>query len=156
MTEQQEHALAEGLRALAATTRHASASRAVEAEVLAGMRRQPARMPVRAGRAWISVAAALLIAVGAGVWISRTPGATAPAAIVPGGFVDLPGASALPPMESGAIVRVALPVAALPLYGIQIRPDFGSEEVEMDLLIAQDGLPRAIRFADDAETRSTP
>jgi len=155
MTEQQEHALAEGLKALAATTRHASASRAVEAEVLAEMRARPPS--VRTNAAWLPIAAALLIAVGAGVWASRTLEPAKPSAIVPAGFVDVPGASALPPMESGAIVRVALPVAALPLYGIQIRPDFGSDEVEMDLLIAQDGLPRAIRFADDAETsRSTP
>jgi hypothetical protein len=157
MTGQQEHALGEGLKALAATTRHASASRAIEAAVLAEMtRREPT--PLRTSSAWLPVAAALLIAIGSGIWVATQVERTqAVSTIQPAGFVDIPGASALPPMESGAIVRVALPVSALPSYGIQIGPDFGAGRMEVDLLIAQDGLPRAIRFANDSDSsRSTP
>lgn len=154
MTEQQARALAEGLKALAATTRHASASPLVEAAVLAEMGRRPA--PLRTSAAWLAVAAALLIAAGAGVWLAGQAGPVRAATIHPAGFVDIPGASSLPPMESGAIVRVALPVAALPSYGIQIAPDFGVDGVEVDLLVAQDGLPRAIRFVNDSDSRSTP
>jgi len=157
MTEQQERALAEGLRALAATTRHASASRGVAAAVLAEMaRREP--VSARTARAWLPIAAALLMTVGTGVWVARqAEPSRATGTIRPLGFVDIPGAAALPPMESGAIVRVAIPVAALPSYGIQIAPDFGVERVEVDLMVAQDGLPRAIRFVNDSLTsRSTP
>ena len=156
MTDQQGRALAEGLRALAASTRLASASPKVEAAVLAEMARRPAPAR-RTSPAWLPIAAALLLAVSGGIWVSeqavRRPGET----IVPAGFVGLPGAASLPPFESGAIVRIALPVAALPSYGIQIVPDFESERIDVDLLVAQDGIPRAIRFADDTHaSRSTP
>jgi hypothetical protein len=157
VTEQQERALAEGLRALAATSRHASASRGVAAAVLAEMaRREP--VMVRTARAWLPIAAALVLAVGASLWVARQ--AQVPqgiGTIQPAGFVEIPGAAALPPMESGAIVRVAIPVSALPSYGISIAPDFGVGRVEVDLMVAQDGLPRAIRFVNDSNTsRSTP
>jgi hypothetical protein len=156
MTDQHGRALAEGLRALAATTRLASASPNVEAAVLAEMAHRPVRAP-RTSPAWLPIAAALLLAVGGGIWVSeqvvRRPAGT----IVPSGFVGLPGAASLPPFESGAIVRIVLPVAALPSYGIQIVPDFEAERIAVDLLVAQDGIPRAIRFADDTQaSRSTP
>jgi hypothetical protein len=156
MTDQQERALIDGLRALAATTRCASASPAVEAAVLAEMARRPA--PVRrTSPAWLPIAAALLLAVAGGIWVSEQAERRSAGSIVPAGFVSLPGAASLPPFESGAIVRIALPVSALPSYGIQIVPDFESERIDVDLLVAQDGIPRAIRFADDTHaSRSTP
>lgn len=157
MTDQQERALAEGLRALAATTHFASASPKVEVAVLEEMM---ARRPVPARQtspAWLPIAAALLLAVGGGIWVSEQAERRSAGSIVPAGFVSLPGAASLPPFESGAIVRIALPVAALPSYGIQIGPDFESERIDVDLLVAQDGIPRAIRFADDTHaSRSTP
>jgi hypothetical protein len=155
MTDQQERALTDGLRALAATTRYASASPAVEAALLAEMARRPA--PVRrTSPAWLPIAAALVLAVAGGIWVSEQAERRA-GSIVPAGFVSLPGAASLPPFESGAIVRIALPVSALPSYGIQIGPDFESERIDVDLLVAQDGIPRAIRFADDTHaSRSTP
>ena len=156
MTDQQERALAEGLRALAATTRLASASPAVEAAVLAEMARRPAPAR-RTSPAWLPIAAALLLAVAGGIWVSEQAAGRPAGTIVPSGFVSLPGAATLPPFESGAIVRIALPVAALPSYGIQIGPDFDSGRIDVDLLVAQDGIPRAIRFADDTHaSRSTP
>ena len=156
MTDQQERALTDGLRALATTARYASASPAVEAAVLAEMARRPA--PVRrTSPAWLPIAAALLLAVAGGIWVSEQAERRSAGSIVPAGFVSLPGAASLPPFESGAIVRIALPVSALPSYGIQIVPDFESERIDVDLLVAQDGIPRAIRFADDTHaSRSTP
>lgn len=156
MTDQQERALIAGLRALAGTTRHAAASPRVEAAVLAEMARRPA--PVRrTGAAWLPIAAVLLLAVAGGIWVSEQAVRRPAGTIVPAGFVSLPGTASLPPFESGAIVRIALPVAALPAYGLQIGPDFESERIDVDLLVAQDGIPRAIRFADDTHaSRSTP
>jgi hypothetical protein len=63
----------------------------------------------------------------------------------------LPGAGALPPLESGSIVRVSLPITTLPWYGIQIVPDLGRGPVTAELLIAQDGQPRAIRLVNDSD-----
>lgn len=73
-----------------------------------------------------------------------------------GGFLDIPAAAYLPPMESGAIVRTELPLSALPSYGIQIGPEMTTDSVDVDLLVAQDGLARGIRLVNNAHTRSTP
>lgn len=74
--------------------------------------------------------------------------------IRPAGFVQLPGAAALPAFESGEIVRMDIPVASLPAYGIDISSGSGDRPVEADLLIGQDGLARAIRLVKST-TRST-
>jgi len=155
MNDQQERALIAGLKALAATTRTALASAGVEEAVLAEMRRRA--KPAPTSRAWLPVAAALMLATSSGVWLAHRSGPAPRTQIHPSGFVEVPGAAALPPMESGTIVRVALPVTALPAYGIQIIPDFDTYSVEADLLVAQDGMTRAIRLVDDSQTsRSTP
>jgi hypothetical protein len=155
MNEQQERALRAGLEALAATTRDAAAGASVERAVLAEMTR---RTPSRAGiRTWLPLAAALVIASGAGAWVAHTAPAARPAAVRPSGFVEIPGAAVLPPIESGSIVRVALPVTDLPSYGIPIIPELVAGSVEADLFVAQDGHPRAIRLVNETHsTRSTP
>ena len=66
-------------------------------------------------------------------------------------FVALPGASALPEFESGRIVRVEMPLTALPAYGIDLVPDAAPEAVQAEFLIGQDGVPRAIRLAASAQ-----
>ena len=70
------------------------------------------------------------------------------------GFVMLPAALGLPDFESGEIVRMELPLAALPAYGIEIVPDALPSPVEADLLIGQDGQARAIRLVTEARTRT--
>ena len=71
----------------------------------------------------------------------------------PEGFVALPSAAGLPDFESGEIVRVELPLASLPLYGIDIVPDAKAAPVEADFLVGQDGRARAIRLV---RTTSSP
>jgi hypothetical protein len=61
------------------------------------------------------------------------------------GFVPLPAAGGLPGFDSGMIVRVALPTASLPAYGLAITPE-SSHTVNADLLVGQDGQARAIRL----------
>ncbi len=62
--------------------------------------------------------------------------------------MPLPLAAALPDFESGEIVRLGIPVRSLPAYGLEIPPDAppGPVAIQADLLIGQDGLPRAIRL----------
>ena len=62
-------------------------------------------------------------------------------------FIALPEASALPDFESGRIVRIEIPVTMLPAYGLHMVPQAAPADVEADLLVGQDGLPRAIRLA---------
>jgi hypothetical protein len=76
----------------------------------------------------------------------RTPQPRPSRIVRPEGFVALPSAAGLPAFESGEIVRVELPIASLPLYGIEIVPDTRGAPVEADFLVAQDGRARAIRL----------
>lgn len=76
-------------------------------------------------------------------------------------FVTIPSAVGLPDLESGSVVRVELPVAALPGYGVELAPNVLNTTVQADVLVGQDGQPRAIRLitAEEesaADTRSKP
>ena len=64
----------------------------------------------------------------------------------PAAFVTLPSAVGLPEFESGEIFRMQIPLTSLPAYGIEIAPDARGTAVEADLLVGQDGRPRAIRL----------
>ena len=64
----------------------------------------------------------------------------------PAAFVTLPSAVGLPEFESGEIFRMQIPLTSLPAYGIEIAPDAKGAAVEADLLVGQDGQPRAIRL----------
>ena len=69
-------------------------------------------------------------------------------------FVALPTAIGLPALESGRIVRVQFPAAELPAYGFDVTPQPDAGAVEADLLVGQDGQPRAIRFVTlEADSR---
>jgi hypothetical protein len=61
-------------------------------------------------------------------------------------FVRIPSAIGLPELESGTVLRMELPLAALPEYGLDIAPDAVGASVEADILVGQDGQPRAIRL----------
>ena len=61
-------------------------------------------------------------------------------------FVSLPAALGLPTLESGRIVRIEVPTSMLPSLGFDILPDTPQTFVAADVLVGQDGQPRAIRF----------
>jgi hypothetical protein len=91
--------------------------------------------------------------------VSHSPKRVTPApprgedAVTPSGFVALPWTAGLPAFESGEIVRMEVPVASLPAYGIDISSR-ADRPVEADILIGQDGLARAIRLVTNT-VRST-
>jgi len=72
----------------------------------------------------------------------------------PSGFVELPWTAGLPAFESGEIVRMEVPLATLPGYGIDISSGTGNGPVAADVLIGQDGFARAIRLVTST-ARST-
>lgn len=90
----------------------------------------------------LSLAASVLIVVGLSVgWRSDAPkpgappvvaATPAPPANAETGFVVLPGARALPRLESGQVIRMELPSA--------------DGAIQADVLFGQDGLARAVRF----------
>ena len=61
-------------------------------------------------------------------------------------FVRIPSAIGLPELESGTVLRMELPLTALPEYGLDIAPDAMRTSIEADVLVGQDGQPRAIRL----------
>ena len=61
-----------------------------------------------------------------------------------GGFVPWPGALMLPRFESGALMRIDLPVSALPALGF--APPAVGASVQADVIVGQDGMARAIRL----------
>lgn len=65
-----------------------------------------------------------------------------------GGFVTVPGASSLPPFESGSLVRMDLPVSILPSLGMTPPATGRQTEVTADVIVGQDGLPRAVRLVE--------
>ena len=67
-------------------------------------------------------------------------------------FVRIPSALGLPELESGTVLRMELPLTALPEYGLDIAPDAMRTSVEADVLVGQDGQPRAIRLVGIPET----
>ena len=148
MTDQQQRELARGLRALADSTRDMNASARVEAAVLAQMGSAGTAASASPVTRLLPLAAALILAVGGALWTVRS--AHPLRTVSPAGFLALPEAGALPEMESATIVRVSLPVAALPYYGIAIV-DLKADSVLAELLVAQDGRPRAIRFVNDSD-----
>lgn len=163
MNEQQQRVLSAGLKKLAEASRNESASRRVEQAVMEEARRVMLRpgtsIPRPAvDRRWLPLAAALALAVGGALWTARTNVPIAVEGNGPlSGFVALPSAYGLPDMESASIIRVSLPLSALPTYGLSIMPDASGDSVEADLLVAQDGQPRAIRLVNEPQnSRSRP
>ena len=116
--------------------------------------------------AGLASAAAILIAVGLGPALTGRHGSppdpdrpvTRPLASVPRGvqpvaqppneFVMVPGAAMLPAMESGSLVRMDVPVAELTALGLAPPPSNRTGSVKADLIVAQDGLPRAVRLVN--------
>jgi hypothetical protein len=108
-------------------------------------------------RQWAAVAALIATAAsiqiwrfGAGVTVNKVMQTNPSLTAGPAGFVALPGAAGLPDFESGAIVRVELTLASLPAYGVDISRAARNQPVEADLLVGQDGQPRAIRLVTNS------
>lgn len=101
-------------------------------------------------RRWLPIAAAAAVTVLAVALSWRTPAVTPPAATAPqeiaddNGFVAVPYA---PPLAAGEYVRVVrtdLYAAALDRMGISVP--FNSAEFRADVVMGEDGLPRAVRL----------
>jgi hypothetical protein len=65
----------------------------------------------------------------------------------PSEFVMVPGALGLPEMESGSLVRMDVPVTLLPSLGVT-PPANAVAKVRADVIVGQDGLPRAVRLVN--------
>jgi hypothetical protein len=152
-------ALAGQMRTIAATSRHLKAPDRVEARLLSAFRRrapQPLLPKARpATAAWLSAAAALLVA--AGLLITRPPEAPLASTVAPAlaeeeypGFYTLPGA---PPSQVSAdhldMVRLEVPASTLITLGAPISVEDASEAVAADFVFGPDGVARAVRWNEE-------
>jgi hypothetical protein len=51
-----------------------------------------------------------------------------------------------PPFERGQMLRVQLPAAAMQAVGLPVREDHLADPIQADVLVGEEGMPRAIRF----------
>lgn len=51
-----------------------------------------------------------------------------------------------PPFERGQLLRVELPASAMQMVGLPVREERLADSVQADVLVGEEGLPRAIRF----------
>jgi hypothetical protein len=112
------------------------------------MRRSRLRPGLIAAAAMFILAAGVAVAVGAH---GRAAHFAAPTTIVqpPETVTEfLPLIDAPPPMLNGVLLRVSLPASRLEAAGIPVRAYSMREMVTAELLIGEDGLPRAIRFVN--------
>jgi hypothetical protein len=61
-------------------------------------------------------------------------------------FIPLRETSGLPPSESGQVIRIEMPRSALSYFGLPVASVQPGQKVKADVLMADDGLARAIRF----------
>lgn len=99
--------------------------------------------------AWMTAAAASLVIAVTLDWfvVKNAPGLRAKPdpGLDMSDFVPWPGAQAWPPFESGELMRVDLPVSALPALGLW-PPSSPASVVEADIVVGQDGFARAVRI----------
>jgi hypothetical protein len=99
--------------------------------------------------AWVATAAMATLTVALGSVVSQRTQRTMPPgpdqSNEPVQFVPWPGAQVLPPLESGELIRVGLPVSALPALGLQ-PPSSAASVVQAEIVVGQDGFARAVRL----------
>jgi hypothetical protein len=147
-----ERAVSAGLRLLAETVEEPPADRRTEAAVLAAFDAHWAR-PQRRSGPWVwrgvATAAVVVVATLVGIVVRNAPHSERAVPPEPAveltDFVPWPGADAGPPFESGELVRVDLPVSALPALGLW-PPSSDVSFVQADVIVGQDGFARAVRL----------
>ena len=136
----------EAIRRLADELAGAEAPPGIESAVMVEFGRVRRRRRVRYWAATAAVAASILAAVGI---MEHRPGTNAagnapPEAEQP--FVAIPYVLPPGPYERVEIVRMQVPVAALIAAGLRVETADPSAQAEADVLIGQDGRPRAVRL----------
>jgi hypothetical protein len=78
---------------------------------------------------------------------AAAPRAPLPPASVPQSpFLPVGHWQAVEPIERGTIVRVRLPNSSLAGFGFPVNPDRWNESIPADVVLAEDGTLRAVRF----------
>lgn len=89
--------------------------------------------------------------------VARLPlrSSAAPPSETPAPFYSLVEDGQMAPLESGRIVRIEVPPAALIKWGVPLTETTLTQPMQADLLLGQDGLARAIRFVPNSQSTRT-
>jgi len=170
-----EERVLKALRALAANDCEREASSAVEARLLHKFRTRSASRKLRwAGIAAIAAGSVLAVSLSMNHVTKPEVSVQAPVILVPLPAApvveaDVPAArkvvrkmarpqahevvteffpliDSAPPFERGQMLRVQLPAAAMRTVGLPVREDHLADPIQADVLVGEEGMPRAIRF----------
>ena len=151
------------LRALADHDRNLEAPAMVELRLRAAFRRRYSR------RRWpyLAIAAAIVLLIGMRPKVQTMEIAvvTAPVPVLPAAKaaprkvvhrkqpkeVTTPFFSLMddaPPFERGELLRVSLPASAMRSVGLPVSEERLDDMIQADVLVGEEGLPRAIRFVN--------
>lgn len=103
---------------------------------------------------WRSLVAAVCIALGLGMFLTRHSSQASQKGVsqdrlslTSEGFIELPYAESGVPMEDAVIVRLRLRASELRRLGVPVGPPAPAGRVA-DLLVGQDGVARAVRLVE--------
>ena len=144
-----ERQLRGALRDLAEADADLGASPGVAIRLHAAVRRRRAARERRHRAAWLAAAATIVIAVtGARWYLAAVPPSEPSAASVQQPLPDvefLPLPYANVPAVHGQIVQIVVPASAMASFGLD-PSSAGSDAVQADVFVGEDGLARGIRF----------
>lgn len=151
---ERQRAMSVALRRLASVQRVPPLNAGQLNRLLAAVGQPRSRSRVATVAVGLSLAASVLIVASLSVGLRReasAPGSSpvVAAALAPPmgaetAFVVLPGADALPRLESGRVIRIEIPESELRAVGLW--PSAHAGAVQADVLVGQDGLARAVRL----------
>ncbi len=153
LDEVREQALAAALANVADNDRSLEAPPHVEQSVLAAFRRTQAHRREIAASRWLVAAAAVALITSMALALLK-PAPLPRAAASAGrnalqqdlrGFVPVPYTVAIDEMDRAYVIRVEIPRFALASLGMPLAST-GTEIVQADLLLAEDGMARAVRL----------
>jgi hypothetical protein len=116
----------------------------IEAKLIAAFR---SRHPLRVWRPWLYIAAtAALLLLAFLLLPKREPEARFEYVYSAPGFTPLPYAQSGVPLESVVVMRVQMRPDQLSSLGVAVPAAAASAKITADLLVGQDGVPRAVRL----------
>jgi hypothetical protein len=68
-------------------------------------------------------------------------------------FVVLPGTPPWALQDGARLVRATMPRSALVSFGLPVNAERAGQPIRVDLILSEDGVARAIRFAGQVETQ---
>jgi len=137
-----EESVRETLRAVADADADAEAPPQVESKLRQAFRARRRKHVRREVMIWAAAVAAIVVLM---VSMNRRPLATPPQSseVVTDFF---PLVDPAPPFQRGRLLRIEVPASAMKMVGLPVHEQHLNDPIQADVLVGEEGLPRAIRF----------